>query len=235
MQVDIHRVAAERAQEETGGADRQRLAGALQRNPPGQGLRHQHRNIGKDVDRPDRLAELADRRRLILAAALAVDALQQLMLLDQRLEFGRVGSAGRPGSGSQSAPPAASQRQKLLVENAGLEGAPHRAGEHEVMVVVENSSGSPRSSADRRPRSAARDSTATGKSGPPCSTRRGDRHQEGRLAASTPPHSSGANSSSAYGPIAGWLMCLLVSATCCSTGTKRSCSPSSRSTGFEIA
>src|ERR1700732_1640878 len=50
MQVDIHRIAAEGAQEETGGSDRQSLTRTLQRNSAGQGLRHQHRNIGKSVD-----------------------------------------------------------------------------------------------------------------------------------------------------------------------------------------
>jgi hypothetical protein len=71
MQVDIHRIAAEGAQEETGGSDRQSLTRTLQRNSAGQGLRHQHRNIGKSVDGNDRLAELADHRRFIVAAALA--------------------------------------------------------------------------------------------------------------------------------------------------------------------
>ena len=71
MQVDIHRIAAEGAQEETGGSDRQSLTRTLQRNSAGQGLRHQHRNIGKSVDGNDRLAEVADHRRLIVAAALA--------------------------------------------------------------------------------------------------------------------------------------------------------------------
>ena len=112
VQVDIHRVAAERAQEETGGSDRQGLAAAFQRQPVGQGLGHQHRNIGKDVDPPDGLAELADRRRLILAAALAEDAAQQLVLFDQRFDRRQRRRAsdcsGRPGNGSQSAPPAAS-------------------------------------------------------------------------------------------------------------------------------
>ena len=35
MQVDIHRVAAEGAQEQTGSPDRQRFAGTLQGKPPG--------------------------------------------------------------------------------------------------------------------------------------------------------------------------------------------------------
>ena len=48
---------------------------------------HQHRNIGKDVDGRDRLSELADRRCFLLAAALAVDALQQLMLLEQPFDL----------------------------------------------------------------------------------------------------------------------------------------------------
>jgi hypothetical protein len=62
MQVDIHRIAAEGAQEEASSPDRQRLAGTLQGNPPGQGLRHQHGDIGKYVDGRDRLSELANRR-----------------------------------------------------------------------------------------------------------------------------------------------------------------------------
>ena len=38
VQVDIHRIAGQRAQEQPGGADRQRLAGAFQRQPVGQRL-----------------------------------------------------------------------------------------------------------------------------------------------------------------------------------------------------
>jgi hypothetical protein len=71
MQVDIHWVAAERAQEEAVRSDRQRLASTLQGNAARQSLRHQHRNIGKSVDGRDRLAELGDHRRFIVAAALA--------------------------------------------------------------------------------------------------------------------------------------------------------------------
>ncbi len=87
MQVDIHRIAPERAEEETGGPDRERLTATLQGNSAGQGLRHQHQNIGKDVDGRDGLSERADRGGFILTAALAVDALQQLMLLDQRFDL----------------------------------------------------------------------------------------------------------------------------------------------------
>jgi hypothetical protein len=48
--MHIHRVAAERAQEETGSTNRQRLTGTLERDPARRGLRHQHRDIGKHVD-----------------------------------------------------------------------------------------------------------------------------------------------------------------------------------------
>src|SRR5437660_7070158 len=49
MQVYIHRIARERAQEQPGCANRQGLACAFQGQPIGQGFRKHHRDIRKDV------------------------------------------------------------------------------------------------------------------------------------------------------------------------------------------
>jgi hypothetical protein len=135
MQLDIHWVAAERAQEETRRPDRQRLASTLQGNSARQSLRHQHRDIGKDVDGRDRFAELADHRGFVLTGALAVDALQELMLLDQPFDLRqrrghRIGSHSHKIAGRIRQQPrqllcamSAANRIVRVIEVSG--GAPH--------------------------------------------------------------------------------------------------------------
>ena len=71
MQVYIHRIARERAQEQPGCANRQGLACAFQGQPIGQGFRKHHRDIRKDVALPDRLTQAPNGRRFIVPGALA--------------------------------------------------------------------------------------------------------------------------------------------------------------------
>ena len=55
VQVDIHGIAGEGAQEETSGPNGQGFTSALQRQPIGQGFGQQHRNVGIDITPSDRL------------------------------------------------------------------------------------------------------------------------------------------------------------------------------------
>ena len=138
--MDVHRVAGQGAHEQPGRADRQGLAAAFERQPVGQGLRHQRRDLGIDLDLPDRLAERADRRGFIVPAALPQDPGQEPMLFDEALNFRhrvRHRVERQHGTARHIAYDRPhQQRQISLVENPGLEGAPHRAGEHKVVVVV---------------------------------------------------------------------------------------------------
>jgi len=141
MQMDVHRVAGQRAQEQAGGPDRQRLARALQRQPVRKRRGHQPGNIRIDIDAPDFFPEPADRRRLILAGALAQDAAQQPARLDQGFDL-RQRRGDRIVRGNRMTGHVAhhrphQQRQIFLVEHAGLEGAPHEGGKNEVVIVME--------------------------------------------------------------------------------------------------
>ncbi len=92
-----------------------------------------HRDVGKFLDLTDVLAEPADRDRFIVAGFLPGDALHQLVVFDQRVEF-----RGRRGDREARRIPhrrAHQHRQVLLVEHAGLERAPRIAREDEVMIV----------------------------------------------------------------------------------------------------
>ena len=140
VQMDVHRVAGQGAHEQPRRADRQGLAAAFERQPVSQGLRHQRRDLGIDVDLPDRLAERADRRRFVVARALPQNAGQQPVLFDEALNFRhwvrhRVERQYRAARHIAHDRPH-QQRQIRLVEDSRFESAPHRARKHEVMVVV---------------------------------------------------------------------------------------------------
>ena len=83
VQMHIHRIAGERAHEQTGRADRQRLTGAFHGQTVNQRLRHHFRDVVEVDAVADGLAQLADGGVFVIAGALAQDAAEQAMFLDQ--------------------------------------------------------------------------------------------------------------------------------------------------------
>jgi hypothetical protein len=73
VQVDIHGIAGEGAQEEPSGPNGQGFTSPLQRQPSGQGCGQQHRNVGIDITPSDRFPHTPNHRGFILTTLLACD------------------------------------------------------------------------------------------------------------------------------------------------------------------
>src|SRR6266850_487863 len=114
-----------------GSPDRQGFACAQERQTLREGRREHPRDLLIVVASGDRLTQETDRRRFLRARVESQGALQELVLLEQRLDRIQDGRRGEPAD----VPDGGAHQERRVLASQPVEGTPREHGEDEVVII----------------------------------------------------------------------------------------------------